>query len=323
MMKALKEVHIDQSSIGWYSSFYLSSFYTPDTVAHQARYQSSVPGAVLLVYDNVRTAQGHLALRALRLSDAAMSAYRLALADIGRSGKGNNDPERIDKLVASHEAFSGLPPSQLFEDVPLKIRNPHFLQALLVDLVDTAGMTASAITSSTTGTTSIVEHGTIGGAAVAGATASTTASITGNTPAPLAEDTDFARLDLSTVSYLEKHLEMLNEFMSDMSKVQDNQATFAKRALRMQREREEWINRRRRENEDRIASGLQPLPEEDHSLPFFQMNKGSGHKEPLEVQLMSAQITNYCHNVTKFAHQNFGKLFLTQTMASKATTTDA
>jgi hypothetical protein len=112
---------------------------------------------------------------------------------------------------------------------------------------------------------------------------------------------------------------MLNEFMSDMAKIQDTQAYMQRKVLRMQREREEWIARRRKENEERAAAGMSLLPEEDYSLPFFQpiRERGAGFKDPLEAHLMSAQISNYCSNVTRFAHQNFGKLFLTQTMALK------
>ncbi len=188
---------MDQTSIGWYSSFYLSTFYTPDTVAHQARYQNAVPSACLLVYDNIRTAQGHLALRALRLTDAAMAAYRVAVKDVTLSGRAGPDPEKVDKAVVGHEAFASLAPSQLFEDVPIKIRNPHLVSALLVDLVDTAGMTAAA--GSAAGSTSTAS-GTIGGAAVAGAAAAAAAAASGSsaTQAPLAEETEFSRLDLST-----------------------------------------------------------------------------------------------------------------------------
>jgi hypothetical protein len=199
-------VFVDQTSIGWYSSFYLSSFYTPDTVAHQARYQSAVPSAVLLVYDNVRTAQGHLALRALRLTETAMAAYRTAVSDVMRSGKAGGDPDRIDKAVVGHEAFASLAPSQLFEEVPIKIHNPHIVQALLVDLVDTAGMTAPATTAATglgsgaSAATVTTGAGTIGGAAVAGAIAGAGAG----SAAPITEDTDFARLDLSTGSSHER-----------------------------------------------------------------------------------------------------------------------
>ena len=37
IVKALKEISVDQTSVGWYFSSLLSPIYTPDTIAHQAR----------------------------------------------------------------------------------------------------------------------------------------------------------------------------------------------------------------------------------------------------------------------------------------------
>ncbi len=126
------------------------------------------------------------------------------------------------------------------------------------------------------------------------------------------------------MGYLEKHLELLNEYMGDMAKVQDSQAYIQRKLLRMTREREEWVGRRRKENEERVSAGLQPLPEEDYSLPFFQplRERGSGMKEPLEAALMSAQISNYCGSISRFAHQNFGKLFLAQALKTASATSE-
>lgn len=57
MMKALKEINVDYNAVGWYSSTYLGSYFTKDTVEHHAAYQSEAPNSVLLVYDNVPTTQ--------------------------------------------------------------------------------------------------------------------------------------------------------------------------------------------------------------------------------------------------------------------------
>ena len=115
---------MDQTTVGWYSSNFLSSFFTPDTIQHHARYQLTVPSAVLLVYDNIRTNQGHLALRALRLTSAAMKAYRDALAEVQRSGRGVGlDEERLGKAVLGSEAFAGLSPASVFESLPVRVRN--------------------------------------------------------------------------------------------------------------------------------------------------------------------------------------------------------
>ena len=103
MMKALRETNVDNMAVGWYSSTYLGSFYTKDNVECQAEYQAEVPNSVLLVYDNVPTAQGLLSVKALRLTQSFMEDWRHQ----GRLGS---------------EAFTRLPPSAVFEELPVKVR---------------------------------------------------------------------------------------------------------------------------------------------------------------------------------------------------------
>ena len=348
MVKALKEINVDQSSVGWYTSNVLSSFsISAETVAHQAKYQLTVPSAVLVVYDNLRTSQGHLSLRALRLSDSAMTAYRNAHTEAVRNNRGSQvDEERLTKFVLSSDAFATVQPSTLFEELPVKIHNPHLIQALLVDLVDRkslrplpskglAGGNVSApstVFAGTTGGTSVTVGGSLGksfsvmpaASAIAaalplpsGASQSSGANLTypSSAVAPaessfVEESSDFARLSLSTVPYLEKHLEVLNDLMTEAAKTSESQAFFHRRAIRLQREKEEWIARRKRENADRLSQGLSMLPEEDLSLHFFQQLRDKALKDPLEGILSSAQINSYCSSVTKFSHQNFPKLYL-------------
>jgi hypothetical protein len=359
MIKALKEINVDQTTVGWYSSNFLSSFFTPDTIQHHARYQLTVPSAVLLVYDNIRTNQGHLALRALRLTPAAMSAYRAALAEVQRSGRGAGlDEERLGKAVLGSEAFVGLSPASVFESLPVRVRNPHLLQALLVDLVDRRSMMPVALGKGGLAATAeaAAAAGTIGGAALRGgqgllasaaAVSPSAAAVAAGLPPPAGaptvsaaasaaaasaavaaaaaaasssaaaegEDTDFARLSLSTVPYLEKHLEALNFLMEEVAKVQDSQSYVIRKAQRMQREREEWVARRRKENDARQQQGLAALPEVDFSLPFFQQHREKGAKDPLEGILYAAQINSYCGAVARFSYDTFPKLFLANAMA--------
>lgn len=76
MMKLLREVGVDNNDVGWYQSTYLGSYVNKDTVLHQLQYQEALPASVLLIYDGVRTGQGQLAIKALRLSDAFCDAFR-------------------------------------------------------------------------------------------------------------------------------------------------------------------------------------------------------------------------------------------------------
>ena len=76
MLKALREVNVDNNVVGWYQSTYLGSYCTKDTILHQFEFQENLPNSVVLIYDSVRTAQGQLALKALRLTDSFRDAFR-------------------------------------------------------------------------------------------------------------------------------------------------------------------------------------------------------------------------------------------------------
>jgi translation initiation factor 3 subunit H len=106
MMKALRKVNVDNNRVGWYQSTFLGSYCTKDTILHQFEYQESLPNrfvldsiansegtklplacfacrafaplisSVVLIYDSVRTAQGQLAIKALRLTDQFCDAHR-------------------------------------------------------------------------------------------------------------------------------------------------------------------------------------------------------------------------------------------------------
>jgi hypothetical protein len=71
----------------------------------------------------------------------------------------------------------------------------------------------------------------------------------------------------------------------------------------------------REENELRRRSGEPLLPEEDLTLPFFRpLEPPRGSKDPLDVLLMSANISAYCGQVGRFAGASFGKLFLASSL---------
>jgi len=76
MLGALRAVNIDNNAVGWYQSSYLGSYCTKDTITHQLQYQETLPKSVMLIYDGVKTSQGTLSIKALRLTDAFCDAYR-------------------------------------------------------------------------------------------------------------------------------------------------------------------------------------------------------------------------------------------------------
>lgn len=67
------------------------------------------------MYDPIATCKGHISLKAMRLTDTFMELY---------------------KNRRHFDGSSYIPSTNLFEEIPIKIRNSHLIQALLVDLVD-------------------------------------------------------------------------------------------------------------------------------------------------------------------------------------------
>lgn len=98
MMRHLREVNVDNNTVGWYTSTYLSSFLSESLIHDQFNYQTTISKCVVVVYDplkvrmpcalqstsrasrstvlgHAQTNQGELSLKAYRLSDAFIELY--------------------------------------------------------------------------------------------------------------------------------------------------------------------------------------------------------------------------------------------------------
>lgn len=64
------------------------------------------------------------------------------------------------------------------------------------------------------------------------------------------------------------------------------------------------------ENQQRVARGEKPLPDEDINKLFKPLPTPSR----LESLLITGQIDNYCQQIGEFAAQSFGKLFLAESL---------
>jgi translation initiation factor 3 subunit H len=203
------------------------------------------------------------------------------------------DPPPLRPLLsrAPCRSVSSLSASQIFEELPLRIRNSALVSAALFDLTSRRALGAAA-------------------APAAGAVGASAALA----PAPSA-DVDFARLDLNSGPFLEKHLELLKDVTEQLLRAQQESSYYQRRLDANARARAEWLARRREENELRRRNKEPLLPEEDPSLPFFRaVDPPRGAKDPLDVALMSANISHYCAQVGKFSGASFGKLFLASSL---------
>ena len=75
MMKAMRSLNQDHVTVGWYQTASFDSFINATTVQVQYQHQVEIRSSVLLVHDPHRTAAGHLALRAYRLTDRFLEFY--------------------------------------------------------------------------------------------------------------------------------------------------------------------------------------------------------------------------------------------------------
>mmetsp|Transcript_2633 Transcript_2633/g.3360 ORF Transcript_2633/g.3360 Transcript_2633/m.3360 type:complete len:334 (+) Transcript_2633:1-1002(+) len=111
MMKMLREVNVDNNCVGWYQSMYLGSFFTGTLIENQFSYQDNLSdNSVVILYDPIQTSNGTLTLKAFRLTQAFMKRNR-----------------------AKENTF--IRPSEILEEIPIKIRNPGLVNAMVFDLV--------------------------------------------------------------------------------------------------------------------------------------------------------------------------------------------
>lgn len=260
MLKNLRVVNVDNNCVGFYQSISLGTFNTAKLVEELFTYQADVTDlqvAVLILFDPIQTTRGNLVLKCLRLTN-----------------------EAIEMLKSGKNSF--LDPKNIFEEIPIKIKNPSLVKALLHNV--STGQYYADVNDDDDG-----KNGQGSGnndydlsnynAAVA---------------APKYEaDTTFDRLDLSTNPYLEKHLEFMCSWVDDLAAEQSKFQYYMRGLARGNNSRYDKRNNANKEKIDAKeawASGDAP--------------------RRLESLLISNQIRTYCNQVDQFADGGLGKLFV-------------
>lgn len=123
MMRCLREVNVDNNTVGWYQSTYLGSYQTVEFIETFLNYQDNIKRCVCIVYDPTRSSQGILALKALRLTDSFMNIYRTT------------------DFTAAQLIDKGLDWNNVFQEIPLTVTNSALVSALMSDL--TVGLPAT------------------------------------------------------------------------------------------------------------------------------------------------------------------------------------
>merc|ERR1711976_328585 len=120
-------------------------------------------------------------------------------------------------------------------------------------------------------------------------------------------------LDLATGTVLEKNVQLLIDSVDDLSQDANKYFNFQRQQARQNQAKQQYIQKRQQENQQRVARGEQPLPDEDLSKIFKPMQPPSR----LDSLLLSSQITNYVGQINDFATQSFGKLFMADALQTE------
>jgi translation initiation factor 3 subunit H len=76
MMRCLREVNVDNNTVGWYQSSVLGSYQTQEMIETFISYHDSIKKCVCVVYDPQRSARGQVALKAIRLKDSFIELFK-------------------------------------------------------------------------------------------------------------------------------------------------------------------------------------------------------------------------------------------------------
>ncbi|XP_017310338.1 eukaryotic translation initiation factor 3 subunit H-B [Ictalurus punctatus] len=118
MMRSLRHVNIDHLHVGWYQSTFFGSFMSRALLDSQFSYQHAIEESVVLIYDPIKTSQGSLSLKAYRLTPKLMEICK----------EKDFSAEGLKKASVGYE--------NMFEEVPIVIKNSHLINVLLWELED-------------------------------------------------------------------------------------------------------------------------------------------------------------------------------------------
>ena len=127
MMRCLRDVNVDNNTVGWYQSTYFSNFIDESCVETQYNYQSNIKNAVVIIYDPSRARSSGLALRAFRLTETFMSLY-------------SDGKITMDALANANESSR----ADVFQELPITVKNSQLHSALLLEMQDECGFAANA-----------------------------------------------------------------------------------------------------------------------------------------------------------------------------------
>eukprot|EP00730_Choanoeca_flexa_P015334 TRINITY_DN7021_c0_g1_i4.p1 TRINITY_DN7021_c0_g1~~TRINITY_DN7021_c0_g1_i4.p1 ORF type:complete len:366 (+),score=71.02 TRINITY_DN7021_c0_g1_i4:88-1185(+) len=126
----------------------------------------------------------------------------------------------------------------------------------------------------------------------------------------------FDRLDLSTHTFMEKNIRHLMERIDELAGETSKYQNYYKQLKKQEDQIEIRLAQLPAENEARRAKGQHPWSEDDVRNSFKALEPPSR----LDSLLITAQINNYCKQVSQFNSQSFGKLYLAKAVQAMEAT---
>ncbi|QDZ25043.1 subunit H of translation initiation factor 3 [Chloropicon primus] len=112
MMRCLREVNVDNNTVGWYQSTFVGSYQTLELVETFMSYQESIKRCVCIVYDPQEAAQGSFGLKVLKLKEKFLNLFKEG------------------KVTATTLNQEGVTSKDMFQELPITVTNSSLVSAM-------------------------------------------------------------------------------------------------------------------------------------------------------------------------------------------------
>ncbi|GAB4818778.1 hypothetical protein N2152v2_005824 [Parachlorella kessleri] len=116
MMRCLREINADNNMVGWYQSSVSGSFQVVEIIETFVNYMENLERCICIVYDLTASYTGALGLKAIRLSDTFVEAYR-------------EGSLTIEKVRAKSLSWR-----DVFVEIPITVHNSPLAVALMAEI---------------------------------------------------------------------------------------------------------------------------------------------------------------------------------------------
>lgn len=279
MIRHLKEVNVDANNVGWYTSATMGNFLSSSFIENQFHYQKENDKTIALVHDVSRSVQGALNIRAFKLSEKFMAAYKEGKFTTERSEFTDSHFSYSSHLTCNSLQKSKLSFKEILVEFPVNVHNSHLLTSFLHQL---PGVPTKAEATMPTSLADIRRA---------------------DQKTPLYPSVE--TLELSIDPFLEKSCDLLLDSIESHYTELNNHQYYQRQMAREQTKITAWQTKRKAENAARVASKQQPLPEDEWQRIFKLPQEPSR----LEGMLNAKQVEQYSKQIDGFTANVSAKMF--------------